>query len=289
MYMYFPPFSLENKLFGIHQTSFLPVEALEFSELKTPLVYTFFPPKVRTVSVRKNGKSGKISKGWLCQGWLWVTWNVAAGRKNRGSLMSVPQALREVTRAMLPCSLSRISSQGLSSCKPKKKSMLWPPCSSFAGKAGAKTNRPKNSAPTFGRPKSVFQNSGPNSGSRGATSPPRKLSLTKCRMPNVAARFELRETTQDPEIEGSRSYQSSVTPLFRGTKTLDARERPLSATTEHFLSQLWAMPMPSPPSTQEKGRFESKFPILLTPWHETNTKKNRQEFYPVFAWVRMQA
>ena len=38
-------FSLENKLFGIHQTSFLPVEALEFSELKTPLVYTFFPPK----------------------------------------------------------------------------------------------------------------------------------------------------------------------------------------------------------------------------------------------------
>ena len=43
--MYFPSFSLENKLFGIHQTSFLPVEALEFSELKTSLVYTFFPPK----------------------------------------------------------------------------------------------------------------------------------------------------------------------------------------------------------------------------------------------------
>ena len=34
--------SLENKLLGIHQTSFLPVEALEFSELKTPLVYTVF-------------------------------------------------------------------------------------------------------------------------------------------------------------------------------------------------------------------------------------------------------
>ena len=45
MYMYFPAFSLETKLFGIHQTSFLPVEALEFSELKTPLVYAFFPPK----------------------------------------------------------------------------------------------------------------------------------------------------------------------------------------------------------------------------------------------------
>ena len=39
----FPSFSLENKLFGIHQTSFFPVQALEFSELKTPLVYTFFP------------------------------------------------------------------------------------------------------------------------------------------------------------------------------------------------------------------------------------------------------
>ena len=43
MYMHFSFFSFENKLFGIHQTPFLPVEALEFSELKTPLVYTFFP------------------------------------------------------------------------------------------------------------------------------------------------------------------------------------------------------------------------------------------------------
>ena len=34
-------FSLENKLSGIHQTSFLTVEALELLELKTPLVYTF--------------------------------------------------------------------------------------------------------------------------------------------------------------------------------------------------------------------------------------------------------
>ena len=45
-----PLFSLENKffaqVFGIHQTSFLPVEALELSELKAPLVYTFFPPKM---------------------------------------------------------------------------------------------------------------------------------------------------------------------------------------------------------------------------------------------------
>ena len=39
-------FSLESKLFGFHQTSFLPVEALEFSELKTPLGYTFFPSEV---------------------------------------------------------------------------------------------------------------------------------------------------------------------------------------------------------------------------------------------------
>ena len=37
-YMYFHSFSLESKRFGIHQTSILPVEALEFSELKTPLV-----------------------------------------------------------------------------------------------------------------------------------------------------------------------------------------------------------------------------------------------------------
>ena len=47
VYMYFPCSSLENKLFGTHQTSFLPVEALEFSELKAPLVHTFFPPMLR--------------------------------------------------------------------------------------------------------------------------------------------------------------------------------------------------------------------------------------------------
>ena len=61
-------------LFGIHQTSFLPVEALEFSELKTPLVYAFCPPirrvletafeKVlrrvlrRSLAVGFNGKKG---------------------------------------------------------------------------------------------------------------------------------------------------------------------------------------------------------------------------------------
>ena len=46
MYMFFSFFSLEleNKLLGKHQTSFLPAEALDSSELKTPLVYTFFPP-----------------------------------------------------------------------------------------------------------------------------------------------------------------------------------------------------------------------------------------------------
>ena len=41
VYMYFHSFSPENKLFGIHQSSFLLFEELEFSELKTPLVYTF--------------------------------------------------------------------------------------------------------------------------------------------------------------------------------------------------------------------------------------------------------
>ena len=35
VYMRFAPLSLENKLFGVHHL-FLPVEALEFSELKTP-------------------------------------------------------------------------------------------------------------------------------------------------------------------------------------------------------------------------------------------------------------
>ena len=45
----FPLTTSENKLFGIHQTSFLPVEALEFSERKTPLVYTFLPPKKVTL------------------------------------------------------------------------------------------------------------------------------------------------------------------------------------------------------------------------------------------------
>ena len=54
VYMYFPSVSLEHKLFGIHQTSFLLAEALEFSEPKTPLVYTFFPsnqgPSQKTIS-----------------------------------------------------------------------------------------------------------------------------------------------------------------------------------------------------------------------------------------------
>ena len=36
-------FPLKTSIWGIHQTSFWPVEALDFSELKTPLVYTFSP------------------------------------------------------------------------------------------------------------------------------------------------------------------------------------------------------------------------------------------------------
>ena len=50
--MYYPSFSLENKLLGIHQTSFLPVEALEFSVLQTPLVYTF-PSEFRVSQCRE--------------------------------------------------------------------------------------------------------------------------------------------------------------------------------------------------------------------------------------------
>ena len=58
MYMYFPSFSLENKLFGIYQNSVLPVEELEFAELKTPLVKTFFPP----INVWDVG--GRCSSEW---------------------------------------------------------------------------------------------------------------------------------------------------------------------------------------------------------------------------------
>ena len=56
VYTYFPSFSLENKVFGIHQTSFLPVVALEFSELKTPLVYTFFAPIVKQSTKQGNAR-----------------------------------------------------------------------------------------------------------------------------------------------------------------------------------------------------------------------------------------
>ena len=44
MYMYFPSFPLKTSFLVYTKTSFLPVETLEFSERKTPLVYTFFPP-----------------------------------------------------------------------------------------------------------------------------------------------------------------------------------------------------------------------------------------------------
>ena len=39
-------FPLKRSVLGYTQTSFLPVEALKFSELKTPLVYTFSPKKL---------------------------------------------------------------------------------------------------------------------------------------------------------------------------------------------------------------------------------------------------
>ena len=56
VYVSFPSFSLENKLFAIHQTSFWPVEAFEFSELKTPLVHTF----VRGVEAQLKGLPGWV-------------------------------------------------------------------------------------------------------------------------------------------------------------------------------------------------------------------------------------
>ena len=65
--MYFLPFSLENKLFGIHQTSFLPAEALEFSELKTPLVYTFFPSNIRCREARPFQQSHVSGPFGNCQ------------------------------------------------------------------------------------------------------------------------------------------------------------------------------------------------------------------------------
>ena len=63
MYMYFLSFSHENKLFGIHLTSFLSVGALEFSELKTPLVYTFFPPNI---DFSRNAKATPTKPTRIC-------------------------------------------------------------------------------------------------------------------------------------------------------------------------------------------------------------------------------
>ena len=39
-----------------------------------------------------------------------------------------------------------------------------------------------------------------------------------CSATSVFASGAFHETTKDPKVEGSRSYQSSVTPLWRGTK-----------------------------------------------------------------------
>ena len=70
VYTYFPSFSLENKLFGRHQTSFLPFEALEFSELKTPLVYTFCPSNLRGGSkARKKNPTSQLSLIFKGQRW----------------------------------------------------------------------------------------------------------------------------------------------------------------------------------------------------------------------------
>ena len=87
MYMYFPPFSLENKLLGIHQTSFLPIEAREFSELKTPLVYIFHfdlygstPPICTAVLLEKdcqedvNGAKLTVKKWWIFGADLFTVW-----------------------------------------------------------------------------------------------------------------------------------------------------------------------------------------------------------------------
>ena len=43
-------------------------------------------------------------------------------------------------------------------------------------------------------------------------------SFAKC--PSMQFEIAIRETTKDPEVEGSRSYQISVAPLFRSAKVL---------------------------------------------------------------------
>ena len=74
----FPLKTSENKLFGIHQISFLPVEALDFSERKTPLVYTFFPPnwslstQWRCVKCAMSSIPANSSLSWIQ--WWHIHW-----------------------------------------------------------------------------------------------------------------------------------------------------------------------------------------------------------------------
>ena len=76
VYMYFPSFSLENKLFGIHQTSFLPVEAQGLR---------FRGPGRRSLGARSQKeakKSRKKSPG-------------AGAQKSEKSLEKGPKSLRK--------------------------------------------------------------------------------------------------------------------------------------------------------------------------------------------------
>ena len=79
--MYFPSFSLENKLFGIHKP-FLPVEAREFSELKTPSVHTFFSSEENRTRFCQNSQrrnSRRVSEKALLEELLTVLPNYVLG------------------------------------------------------------------------------------------------------------------------------------------------------------------------------------------------------------------
>ena len=54
---------------------------------------------------------------------------------------------------------------------------------------------------------------------QGFRPPPKKIHTPNSR-PKLSAFLSnfIQETAKDPNVEGSRSYQSSVTPIFRGTK-----------------------------------------------------------------------
>ena len=81
--MYFPSFSLENKLFGIHQTSFLPVEALAIKLLsnnrRAPSLRTCPHKRVTMINGSFcNGVTGSLSMAWSStNGWGHVLWVIA--------------------------------------------------------------------------------------------------------------------------------------------------------------------------------------------------------------------